>query len=78
MTTNSAAPLDQMDEDEIITVRARIADALGHRERTIRRWIRSGLLRATTNGPTKHNLMQVRGADLENQKTYSDSAASDA
>jgi hypothetical protein len=67
-----------MHEDEIITVRARIADALGHRERTIRRWVRSGLLQATTNGPTKNNLMQVSGADLEKAKTYSDSAASDA
>lgn len=32
----------------------------------------------TTNGPTKNNMMQVRGADLEKPETYSDSAASDA
>jgi hypothetical protein len=63
---------------EIITVRVRIADALGHNERTISRWICSGLLRAATNGPTKNNLMQARGADLEKPKTYSDSAASES
>lgn len=37
----------------------------------------AGFLRATTNGPTKNNLMQVRCADLEKPKTYSDCAASD-
>jgi hypothetical protein len=38
----------------------------------------TGLLRATTNGPTKDNLMQVRGTDLEKLNTYSDWVASDA
>jgi hypothetical protein len=78
MTTNSTSPVDQMDERKFIAIRARNADALGHSERTISRWIRSVPLRAITSGLTKNNVMQVRGADLEKPKSYSDSAASDA
>lgn len=77
MTTNLSTPLDQMDERVLIAIGARIAEALGHSERTTSRRIRSGPLRTTTNGPTTQNVM-VGGVDLEKPRSYSASATSDA
>lgn len=53
------------DKDTIIIGRARIAHLLGRSERTISRWIRRGILRASKAGPFGNNLLKVNTADLE-------------
>lgn len=50
---------------EFIIGRAEIAHRLGRSERTVSRWIKRGILKATNAGPFGNNLLKVNAADLE-------------
>lgn len=50
---------------EVIIGRAEIAHRLGRSERTVSRWIKRGILKATNAGPFGNNLLKVNAADLE-------------
>ncbi|MDP2376088.1 helix-turn-helix domain-containing protein [Reyranella sp.] len=55
--------------------RARIAHLLGRSERTISRWIRRGILRASKAGPFDNNLLKVSITDLERLKDNDSASA---
>lgn len=59
------APAAAEADGVFIIGRAEIAHRLGRSERTVSRWIKRGILKATNAGPFGNNLLKVNAADLE-------------
>jgi hypothetical protein len=57
-----------MTDDDTIRGRAEIAFRLGRSERTVSRWVRRSLLKASKDGPFDNNLLRVCSADLQRLK----------